>query len=279
MQGAMYKKRLAFTYRKLSNSERWKCHMCKKKMKAIELEEHFNVCVYKQIECTFCETSRPRLEHADHINECLEYRVKCNYGNFGCPWSGKRKHFGDHFDQCPYVSISGYLINQSYKEKNLNEELRKLKWENTLLKRQQLETESRTEIILGKLTTLFPLHFSSDLDNISDEPLISENTRLTREMEMLASKVSALELKHNTSLMAESIRTQEELSGLWAAWDHLRAQMQYMVMGRKLGTNSASIESGVNQKDSEGRSTVAESSQSRIRAILDSSSSRADTKL
>ncbi|KAI9245586.1 hypothetical protein BY458DRAFT_528701 [Sporodiniella umbellata] len=252
------------------------CNMCKKKMKALERETHGDQCVYQEIECTACGTRRPRLEHREHMNICKEYKIRCTHHAFGCVWKDKRKELANHLKQCAYEPIQAYLMLEREEKASLREELREMKEENAVLKRRFAESERRMERVIDNLGALFPLHFSQNLEGMPDEPLISENTRLTREIEMLSSKVTAMELQHNTALMAESIRTQEEFAGLWAAWDRLRAQMQYAVVGHRFTSAvSNTTETNRNQKETQASGN----SDNRIRSMLEVSKLRAETKL
>ncbi|CAO3665549.1 unnamed protein product [Rhizopus microsporus] len=256
-----------------------KCFMCKKKLKVFELQSHFDLCPAEIIECTFCKTSRSRLEHTSHIDECPQYKLDCNYRDFGCSWKGERQDLSDHLANCPYEALKGYLHQQQQTERSLREDILRLSKENQSLKCQQYEMQQRMDSVLDRLCTMFPNHFSPDLDMIPEEArnesVMVENQRVTTELETLSANLASLELKQNMALMTETFRLQEELQSIRAVCHGLRMQMHYLMMDRKSATATspaaaaaAGSGSKVSGNDNESRHTGAMGSLDRMRNWL-----------
>ncbi|KAG1206028.1 hypothetical protein G6F35_011334 [Rhizopus arrhizus] len=155
------------------------CQMCKKKLKKFELQKHYDHCPAEMIECVYCNTFRHRFEHGQHITECPQYRIPCDHQTYGCSWQDERQQLVDHLKHCPYEPIKDYLHQQQQNERNLKEDILRLQKENQSLKRQQFESQQRTDSILERLGTMFPTYFSPDLDMIPEEAR-SESVLVTR---------------------------------------------------------------------------------------------------
>ncbi|KAG1053377.1 hypothetical protein G6F43_004532 [Rhizopus delemar] len=268
------------------------CQMCKKKLKKFELQKHYDHCPAEMIECVYCNSCRPRFEHGQHITECPQYRIPCDHQTYGCSWQDERQQLVDHLKRCPYEPIKDYLRQQDQKERSLREDILRLQKENQSLKRQQYESQQRTDSILERLGTMFPTYFSPDLDMIPEEArsesVLAENQRVASELETLSANIASLELKQNMALMTETFRLQEELQGLRSVCHGLRMQMHYLMMDRKMAsTTSAATTANTtngNQSENGTNPTGTMSSRNRMRTLLDLSTQlhtppRPETKL
>jgi FtsZ-binding cell division protein ZapB len=182
----------------------------------------------------------------------------------------------DHLKNCPYEPIKDYLHQQQQNERNLKEEILRLQKENQSLKRQQYESQQRTDSILERLGTMFPTYFSPDLDMIPEEArsesVLVENQRVASELETLSANIASLELKQNMALMTETFRLQEELQGLRSVCHGLRMQMHYLMMDRKMAstTSAATTANATNGSQSENGTnpTGTMNSRNRMRTLL-----------
>ncbi|OBZ84188.1 TNF receptor-associated factor 5 [Choanephora cucurbitarum] len=254
------------------------CNMCKKSMCAYELEDHYERCPSETITCQHCNTSRPRSEHSSHVNDCPQFVVVCDHHEFGCSWSNERQFLTDHISQCPYEGIKSFLHKQKHTEASLRNEIHQLHTENESLKRSHYDMGKRIESLTQQLDLMFPGHFVPNSDT-PENAVLSENQRMSNELESLSASIASLELKQNMALMTETFRLQEELQSLRAICHGLRMQMHYLMMERKTSiTSNTNAATGANNGGN--GDTSAANTLGRMRAWLEPvTSPRQETKL
>ena len=90
------------------------CNFCKKELKKIDVESHFEICPEVIKECDKkCGKKIKRKNIELHQKECPEVFIKCKYWNYGCKKIIKRKYIQDHYNLEIYNHYN--LVNNSLK--------------------------------------------------------------------------------------------------------------------------------------------------------------------
>ncbi|KAI8583007.1 hypothetical protein K450DRAFT_225891 [Umbelopsis ramanniana AG] len=227
------------------------CMMCRKKMRAFELEDHHELCPAEIVKCPHCEITNVRSDHMKHLGECPEHPIPCTLSPFGCKWIGARKNLATiHQKECAYEGIKDFLYQQKQREDALHEELNYARRGYESLNSQLEGINTQVSHMQDSLSAMFPSYFQSyrsqdmynddePITDLNDVPLspqeiiMSDNERLKNDIETITANIASLELKQNVALMTETLRMQEEMQSLRALCHGLRMQMHYVLMERR----------------------------------------------
>ncbi|KAG2180268.1 hypothetical protein INT43_004057 [Umbelopsis isabellina] len=277
------------------------CLMCKKKMRAFELEDHHELCPAEIVRCPHCDTENIRSEHLQHLDECPNNPIPCSLSSFGCKWVGPRKNMATiHLKECPYEAIKDYLFQQKHREDALLEELRHSRRGYDSLSSQLEDLTGQVSHLHESLSAMFPNYFAprrrsayNDDEHITDindvvlspqEIIMSDNERLKNDVETITANMASLELKQNVALMTETLRMQEEMQSLRALCHGLRMQMHFVLMERRgtiggpsTSANAANATPGASSNTAPQANPI--TAMNRMRTWIDGQGPRQETKL
>lgn len=219
------------------------CEHCMEEIMAKDLQSHLDECRELSHQCKYCNEEFNSVEIGMHRNQCQQRPVVCLSEIFGCSWLGSQRELPVHIANCSIHMMSPWLEKQKSRLDNLE-------LENTRLKR--------------KLSTISSIRSDDSIIEVSSEYerdrayLFQTLETLSAGLENMTNSINTMDTKQNHIMMAESMRSKEELAMLRAGLQSLRLQWHHFLQNMRgptlartidVSTNADRAEEGKNRRE------------------------------